>query len=160
MKQLAIATGYSYVSLYFIHTIATQLLHYKSCVFGHQYKSSCVPAVVVYTVFTMLRALIFPSIIHYPTRDLLRRLEAVSRDLHYHINNSCNTGTSALPDMYARRPRASADISGNAQVPVLQLIRYTSGTLKICPNLLLTALPIYIAKDSHCNYGILILTFL
>ena len=74
--------------------------------------------------------------------------------------NSCNTGTSALPDMYARRPRASVDISGNARVPVLQLICYTYGTLKICPNLLLTALPIYIAKDSHCDYGILILTFL
>ena len=74
-------------------------------------------------------------------------------------SNSCNTGTSALPDMYARRPRASADISGNARVPVLQLICYTSGTLKICLNLLLTALSIYIAKDGHCDYGILILTF-
>ena len=30
---------------------------------------------------------------------------------------------------------ASADISGNARVSVLQLICYTSGTLKICPNL-------------------------
>ena len=59
-------------------------------------------------------------------------------------NNSCNTGTSALPNMYALHPRASVDISGNAQVPVLQLICYTFGTLKICPNLLLTALPIYI----------------
>ena len=57
-------------------------------------------------------------------------------------------------------PRTSEDISGNARVPVLQLICYTSGTLKICPNLLLTALPIYIVKDSHCDYGILILTFL
>ena len=75
------------------------------------------------------------------------------------ICNSCNTGTSALPDMYARHLRASADISGNAQVPVLQLICYTSGTLKICPNLLLIALPICIAKNSHCDYGILILTF-
>ena len=74
--------------------------------------------------------------------------------------NSCNTGTSALPDMYAQRPRVSVDISGNARVPVLQLICYTSSTLKICPNLLLTALPIYIAKDNHCDYGILILTFL
>ena len=46
-----------------------------------------------------------------------------------------------------------------AQVPVLQLPCYTSGTLKICPNWLLTALPIYIAKDSHCDYGLLILTF-
>ena len=79
--------------------------------------------------------------------------------------NSCNTDMSALPDMYKWCPRACstrgwiADISGNAQVPVLQLPCYTSGTLKICPNLLLTALPIYIAKDSHCDYSILILTF-
>ena len=34
-----------------------------------------------------------------------------------YICNGCNTGTSALPDMYVR-------------VPVLQLICYTSGTLK------------------------------
>ena len=53
----------------------------------------------------------------------------------------------------------SADISGNARVPVLQQICYISGTLKICPNLMLTAIPIYIAKDSHCDYGILILMF-
>ena len=69
-------------------------------------------------------------------------------------SNSCNTGTSALPDMYARRPRASANISGNALVPVLQLICYTSGTLKICPNLLLNALPIYITRDGNFDYGI------
>ena len=42
---------------------------------------------------------------------------------------------SALPDMYARArgcamPGASADISGNAQAPVLQLICNTSSTLK------------------------------
>ena len=39
-----------------------------------------------------------------------------------------------------QRLRVNADISGNAQVPMLQLIWYTSGTLKICPNLLLTTL--------------------
>ena len=61
--------------------------------------------------------------------------------------NSCNTGNSALPDMYAWRP-ASADISGNAQVPVLQLICYTSSTLKIYPNLFQTT------QDSHYDYGI------
>ena len=32
---------------------------------------------------------------------------------------SYNTGKSALPDIYARCPRASAYISGNARVPVL-----------------------------------------
>ena len=32
---------------------------------------------------------------------------------------SYNTGKSALPDIYARCPRASAYISGKARVPVL-----------------------------------------
>ena len=58
------------------------------------------------------------------------------------VRKLVTTGMSALPDM-------SAHISGNAQVPVLQLICYTSGTLKICLNLLLTALPIYITRDSN-----------
>ena len=71
----------------------------------------------------------------------------------------CNTGTSALPDMYAQRVRVSADISGNAQVPVLQLLCYTSGTLKICSNLLLTTLPIYITTDGNFDYGVFIPTF-
>ena len=60
----------------------------------------------------------------------------------------------ALPDMYARLPRASADISGDALVRVLQLICYASGTLKICQNLLLTALPIYITRDNNFDYGV------
>ena len=50
--------------------------------------------------------------------------------------------------------RVSADISGNTQVPVLQHIYYTSGILKIFPDLLLTAQPIYIPKKNHCDYGI------
>ena len=37
----------------------------------------------------------------------------------YTICNSYNTGKSALPDIYARCPRASAYISGKARVPVL-----------------------------------------
>ena len=36
---------------------------------------------------------------------------------------------SALPDMYARCPKASADISGSAPVPVLQPLCNTSGIL-------------------------------
>ena len=52
-------------------------------------------------------------------------------------------------------PRANADRFGNAQLPVLQLICYTSSTLKICLNLLLTTMPVYIAKDNHCDYSIL-----
>ena len=35
------------------------------------------------------------------------------------ISISYNIGKSALPDIYARYPRASAYISGNALVPVL-----------------------------------------
>ena len=31
-------------------------------------------------------------------------------------------GMSDLPDIYARRPRASADISGKSLVPMLQLL--------------------------------------
>ena len=34
----------------------------------------------------------------------------------------CNMGTSDLPDIYARRPRASADISGKSRVRMLQLL--------------------------------------
>ena len=40
--------------------------------------------------------------------------------------NGCNAVGSALPDMYARGLRASAYISGNARLTVLQLICYTS----------------------------------
>ena len=57
-------------------------------------------------------------------------------------------------------PKVSAKISGNVRVPVLQLICYTSDTLKICLNLLLTALTIYKTMDSFFDYGILILAFL
>ena len=40
------------------------------------------------------------------------------------IRNSCNMGTSDLPDIYARCPRAraSADISGKSRVRMLQLL--------------------------------------
>ena len=51
------------------------------------------------------------------------------------------TVTSVLPGAH---PWVSVDISGNARVPVLQLIYNTSGTLKIYPNFLFTALLIYI----------------
>ena len=50
------------------------------------------------------------------------------------------------------------NISGNALVPVLQLICYASDALNIWPNLLLTALPMYITANSHCDCGIFILT--
>ena len=53
-----------------------------------------------------------------------------------------------------------SSVSGNAQVPKLQLICYTSSTPKICLNFLLTALPIYIIMDGHFDYGIFILMFL
>ena len=44
-------------------------------------------------------------------------------------------------------------ISGKARVPVLYLICYTSGTLKICPNLKLTAQIAYIVIDTDCDCG-------
>ena len=46
--------------------------------------------------------------------------------------NSYNTGTRALPDMFAQYSWAwaSADISDNAKVPVLQLRCNTYSTLK------------------------------
>ena len=45
--------------------------------------------------------------------------------------NTCNTGKSALPAMPegTQCPRASADISDNTQVPVLQLLCNTSRML-------------------------------
>ena len=52
-----------------------------------------------------------------------------------------------------QHPRASADISGNARMPVLQLICNTSGTLKICPNLPLNALLFYIVSGTHPDHG-------
>ena len=71
------------------------------------------------------------------------------------VCNSYNTGKSALPDIYARCPRASAYISGKARVPVLQVIYSTSGTLKICPNLMLDAQPLYKVTDAGCDCGTL-----
>ena len=64
-------------------------------------------------------------------------------------------------NIYARHPRASAYISGKARVPVWSLICYTSGTLKIYPNLKSTAQLAYIVTDADCDCGryIYILTF-
>ena len=61
-----------------------------------------------------------------------------------------------LPDMYAQSLRAY--ISGESQVPILQVICITSSILKIGPNLLIAALPIYITMHSCCGYRILILS--
>ena len=66
--------------------------------------------------------------------------------------NSCNMGERDLPDMYARGLREY--ISGESQVPMLQVIYITSGTLKICPNLQAFALPIYITMSIRFDYGI------
>ena len=38
-------------------------------------------------------------------------------------------------------------------MPVLELICYTSGTLKICPSLKLTAQLAYIVTDADCDCG-------
>ena len=62
-----------------------------------------------------------------------------------------NTGMSACL-------RVSADISCGVRVPVLQLIYYNSSTLKVCLNLLSTALPIYITANGNFDYGVCIVT--
>ena len=67
--------------------------------------------------------------------------------------NSCNMGTRDLPDMYARSSRAY--ISGKSRVHMLQVICNTSGTLKICPNLMLIFRPLYIVTDTRCDCGAL-----
>ena len=51
-------------------------------------------------------------------------------------------GASDLPDTYAQGLRAYT--SGKLEVPMLQVICITSGTINICPNLWLTTLPIFI----------------
>ena len=45
-----------------------------------------------------------------------------SLDIIRVTSDSRNMGTSDLPDIYARRPRASADISGKSRVRMLQLL--------------------------------------
>ena len=42
-----------------------------------------------------------------------------------------------------------AYISGKSYAPMLQVTNITSGTLKVCPNLQITALPIYITMNSE-----------
>ena len=61
--------------------------------------------------------------------------------------------------------RVSADISCGVRVLVLQLICYNSSTLKVCLNLLstalpiyITALPIYITANGNFDYGVCIVT--
>ena len=80
------------IAMYIYTLYYSQLLCYKSCMLEHQQKSGCAPTMIVYTVFTMLRALIFPVqySVCYPTRDLLRRLVAMSHNPHYHIVNLYN----------------------------------------------------------------------
>ena len=68
-------------------------------------------------------------------------------------------GARDLPDMYTRSSRAAglrAYISGESQAPMLQVICITSGTLKICPNLQCSALPIHITMGIRFDYGIFI----
>ena len=67
-------------------------------------------------------------------------------------------GTSALPYMCAQSPRAAgrglrAYISGKARVPMLQLICYTSGTLKSAQNLMSMFPSVYIVTDSDYDCG-------
>ena len=60
-------------------------------------------------------------------------------DYRYHVIAITQTRVYCLICTHnARRctlPKDECGLLGNARVPVLQLICYTSGTLKICPNL-------------------------
>ena len=81
-----------------------------------------------------------------------------SFQLSYVTCNSCNMGTRDLPDMYARGPQARglrAYISGKSRVHMLQVICNTSGTLKICPNLMSIFPPLYIVTGTRCDCGTL-----
>ena len=58
----------------------------------------------------------------------------------------------------ARGPQARglrAYISGKSRVHMLQVICNTSGTLKICPNLMSIFLPLYIVTGTRCDCGTL-----
>ena len=66
--------------------------------------------------------------------------------------NSCNMGMRDLHYMYARSLRAA----GPRAEGLLQVICITSSTLKICPNLQVSALPIYVTMNIHFDYGILL----
>ena len=62
-------------------------------------------------------------------------------------------GMSDLPDMYARSPRAEGiHIRQSTSAHVIN----TSGTLKICQTLIVSAHSTYILKDAHCDCGILL----
>ena len=68
---------------------------------------------------------------------------------------------SALPDICARRPRASAYISGKARVPVLQLICNTFGTLKICQRVMSVAWLLYITiLIVGCDFNVTMMSFI
>ena len=58
----------------------------------------------------------------------------------------------------ARGPQARglrAYISGKSRVHMLQVICNTSGTLKICPNLMSIFPPLYIVTGTRCDCGTL-----
>ena len=93
-----LATQYSFVYLQLILRLQSQLLCYKSCVLGHQYKSRYIPAMVTQlaSVYTMLRAVTFPvqyTLSHYRNLQegyIYRPVKAGSQNLHYHIINLYN----------------------------------------------------------------------
>ena len=73
--------------------------------------------------------------------------------------NSCNMGVRNLLDMYARSLRATGLKAEDIHIRQItsahvQVICVTSGTLKICPNLQVFALPIYTTMGIRFNYGI------
>ena len=69
-----------------------------------------------------------------------------------------------LPDMYARNPRATGLRTNGIHIRLIMSTHVTSNVYhlqysKNHPNLQFTALHIYTAMDSYCDYGIFILTF-
>ena len=76
--------------------------------------------------------------------------------------NSCNTGKSAVPDMYTvtRRPEGECKHIRQCTSTCVATNMLHFQYSKNLPNLLLITLPIYIAKNSHYDYGILFHLFI
>ena len=75
-------------------------------------------------------------------------------------------GLRNLSDMYAQGPRAAGQraegihiSSGKLQASMLQVIRITSGTLKM-PKLTAVCSVYLLPMGNHCHYGIFVLIFL
>ena len=64
-------------------------------------------------------------------------------------------GARDLPDMYARSPRAEdTHIRQITNAHVTSNMYHFRHSIKICPNIQVFALPIYITMSIHFDYGI------